>query len=203
MENTNRHLRQKLQIECGWKHGDNGARSNGQEAIQRRSGDGTSEASLPSPPSTSCCDAATRQGSPYGSLGLGLDGARPRRGEILCWEEGMAGTALAVLCQTRLPLVGNEENSIGARNNAKIIVDRGRPSHGSRDCEGGVSVDVAAIPSNPAPPSRLGWHLTLFSAGLLYTFADLVFNLEIPLLGVAIVVLLGRELMRRDVGRVS
>ena len=73
----------------------------------------------------------------------------------------------------------------------------------SRDCEGGVSVDVAAIPSNPAPPSRLGWHLTLFSAGLLYTFADLVFNLEIPLLGVAIVVLLGRELMHRDVGRVS
>src|SRR5215471_17063925 len=60
---------QKLQIECGWKHGDNGARSNGQEANQRRSGDGTSEASLPSPPSTSCCDAATRQGSPYGSLG--------------------------------------------------------------------------------------------------------------------------------------
>ena len=73
----------------------------------------------------------------------------------------------------------------------------------SRDCEGSVSVDAAAIPCNPGPASRLGWHLALFSAGLLYTAADLVFNLEIPLLGVAIVVLLGRELMRRDAGRVS
>jgi DMSO reductase anchor subunit len=49
--------------------------------------------------------------------------------------------------------------------------------------------------------SRLGWQLTLFSAGLLYTAADLVLNLDMPVLGVTIALLLARELIRRDRGR--
>lgn len=75
----------------------------------------------------------------------------------------------------------------------------------SRDCEGAVPEAHGASTTSVtiAPSSRLGWHLTLFSAGLLYTVADLVFNLEIPVLGLTIVLLLAREILRRDAGNVT
>src|SRR5499427_5382887 len=79
--------------------------------------------------------------------GSALTGPGRVAGKYSAGKRGWQATALAVLCQTRLPLVGNEENSIGARNNAKIILDRGRPSHGSRDRQRAVP-----IPTSPARP---------------------------------------------------
>src|ERR1700674_3701724 len=64
--------------ECGWKHGDKGAGVNRQNTTQTRGNAGTSEASLPFPPTQWFCIVATRQGYPDGSLALGLDGSWPR-----------------------------------------------------------------------------------------------------------------------------
>lgn len=59
----------------------------------------------------------------------------------------------------------------------------------------------AAIRPEPVPSSRLAWQLTLLLAGVLYASADLFFDLEFPLLGVVIVVILARELARSHAPR--
>jgi hypothetical protein len=58
-----------------------------------------------------------------------------------------------------------------------------------------------AIRPEPGPPSRLVWQLTLLLAGVLYAAADLFFDLEFPLFGVAIVLILARELARSHTPR--
>ena len=45
------------------------------------------------------------------------------------------------------------------------------------------------------------WQLTLLLAGMLYSAADLFFELEFPLLGVTIILILARELARSHTPR--
>jgi hypothetical protein len=67
--------------------------------------------------------------------------------------------------------------------------------------DGVQSVEKSAMRDDQTAQTRFGWQVVLLLAGTLYPVVALVFNLEIPLLGVAIVLLLARELVRRDAGR--
>jgi len=110
IENPSRHLRQKLQKECGWKHGDTGAGNPGQNAIgQQRGAARARQACHPlrehdvatRPPVKAPLTARWRSA---------LTGPGPRsRGDSTGKREWQALLQRLFACP-RLPLVGDKEN---------------------------------------------------------------------------------------------